>query len=115
MISLVRFGDIAFDGMQQAQVLKEQTPFAIGDIVGHMKVDSWSQSRWRKILEQYEVLVCTPMILLTILRRGFILVSTLVITYIQPFHSLALTIKGVIAMGLEQLPLEGYALSHNKL
>ena len=57
--------------MQQKEVLKEHTDLRIGDIVGDMGVDAWGRPRWQHIFASFDVIVCTPMILLNILRRGF--------------------------------------------
>ena len=58
--------------MQQAAVLRQQTPLRIGQYYGNMGTDDWKLPDWQKQLDQNDVLVMTYQVLLNALGRGFI-------------------------------------------
>ena len=57
--------------LQQADVFRQNTSLKVKDIWGDMGVDAWDEAMWRGIFGN-ELLVCTPQILLNLLRRAFI-------------------------------------------
>lgn len=56
---------------QQARVIEMHTDLKVGQFYGEMGVDFWSADTWKKQLEQYEVFVMTPQILVDNLRHSF--------------------------------------------
>ena len=60
------------DVLQQADVLREHTDLKIGDYVGEMGIDVWKLARWQTELDQHDVVVCTPAILLHLLRKAYV-------------------------------------------
>lgn len=63
-------------GLQQAEVFTENTALRVQGIRGDMGVDDWSEVKWQFVLNN-DLLVCTPQILLNILRRAYIKVKGL--------------------------------------
>ena len=57
---------------QQAEYLKVHTMLDVGQYVGEMNVDDWSQEKWWKELNTHHVLVMTPTIFKNILHGGFV-------------------------------------------
>lgn len=62
--------------LQQAEVFTENTALRVHGIWGDMGVDDWSEVKWQYVLNN-DLLVCTPQILLNILRRAYIKVKVL--------------------------------------
>lgn len=58
--------------LQQAEVLRQQTPLRIGQYFGAMGVDLWKLGQWQQEMARYDVLVMTYQILLNALGCGFI-------------------------------------------
>ena len=57
---------------QQARVLEINTPLAVRCITGELGVDAWDARIWGLEFAKHAVLVCTPQILLNLLRRAFL-------------------------------------------
>jgi endoribonuclease Dicer len=57
---------------QQAEYLRVYTMLDVGEYIGEMKVDDWSQERWWEELSKNHVLVMTPTIFKNILQGGFV-------------------------------------------
>ena len=57
---------------QQAGVLSTNTPLAVRCITGELGVDAWDARIWGVEFAKHDVLVCTPQILLNLLRRAFL-------------------------------------------
>lgn len=66
---------VSFFELQQAEVFRVHTALRIMDIWGEMGVDAWGPPEWQ-LAFQNDLLVCTPMILLNLLRRAYIKVGT---------------------------------------
>lgn len=58
--------------MQQAGVLETNTPLRVRCITGELGVDAWTTRVWNAEFAKNDVLVCTPQILLNVLRRAFL-------------------------------------------
>ena len=58
--------------VQQAGVLSTNTPLEVRCITGELGVDAWDAKVWNLEFEKHDVLVCTPQILLNLLRRAFL-------------------------------------------
>eukprot|EP00257_Ricinus_communis_P014560 XP_015572262.1 endoribonuclease Dicer homolog 2 isoform X1 [Ricinus communis] len=56
---------------QQAEAVETHTDLTVGKYWGEMGVDFWDAGSWKQQIEQYEVLVMTPQILLDGLRHSF--------------------------------------------
>ncbi|KAL2941463.1 Endoribonuclease Dicer-like protein 2 [Bienertia sinuspersici] len=57
---------------QQAEVIKMHTDLKVGKYWGDMGVDFWDAATWQKELDEHEVLVMTPKILLDALSHTYI-------------------------------------------
>ncbi|KAK8938938.1 hypothetical protein KSP39_PZI010999 [Platanthera zijinensis] len=57
---------------QQADVLEMHTDLKVGKFWGEMGVDFWSAEIWKQKLNEFEVFVMTPQILLNNLRHTFV-------------------------------------------
>jgi endoribonuclease Dicer len=47
---------------QQTMVMRQHTDLRVGAICGEMGVDWWDASRWKRLLEEHDVLVSTPQV-----------------------------------------------------
>ncbi|XP_050208113.1 endoribonuclease Dicer homolog 2-like [Mercurialis annua] len=56
---------------QQAEALQTHTDLNVGMYWGDMRIDLWDVDTWNKQMEQHEVFVMTPQILLNGLRHSF--------------------------------------------
>ena len=63
--------------LQQADVLRKHTSLRVSHFCGDMNVDYWDRRRWGKELQEQDIWVMTPQILLNVLRHGFLKVSHL--------------------------------------
>ena len=63
--------------LQQADVLRKHTSLRVSHFCGDMNVDYWDRRRWGKELQEQDIWVMTPQILLNVLRHGFLKVSQL--------------------------------------
>ena len=63
--------------LQQADVLRKHTSLRVSHYCGDMNVDYWDRRRWGKELQEQDIWVMTPQILLNVLRHGFLKVSHL--------------------------------------
>lgn len=57
---------------QQYEVIKSQTNFRVGEYYGAKGIDEWSLKSWEKEIDEHDVLVMTPQILLDALRKAFL-------------------------------------------
>lgn len=57
---------------QQFEVIKAQTTFEVGKYYGAMGVDEWNSNCWAQEINEHDVLVMTPAILLAALRKAFL-------------------------------------------
>lgn len=67
-------------GLQQADVLRKHTSLRVSHFCGDMNVDYWDRRRWGKELQEQDIWVMTPQILLNVLRHGFLKVSHLLLS-----------------------------------
>ncbi|KAJ6957432.1 endoribonuclease Dicer [Populus alba x Populus x berolinensis] len=56
----------------QYEVIKSQTNFRVGEYYGAKGIDEWSLKSWEKEIDEHDVLVMTPQILLDALRKAFL-------------------------------------------
>ena len=61
--------------LQQADVLRKHTNLRVSHYCGDMNVDYWDRRRWAKELDEQDIWVMTPQILLNVLRHGFLKVQ----------------------------------------
>lgn len=71
---------------QQAEAVKMHTDLKVGMYWGDMGVDFWDADMWKQQLEQYEVLVMTPAILLSNLRHSFFKLSMIKVLIFDECH-----------------------------
>nr|AUH15439.1 dicer-like 3 protein [Dimocarpus longan] len=57
---------------QQYGVIKSHVDFKVGKYYGAMNVDKWNLNRWQQEINQNDVLVMTPQILLDALKKAFV-------------------------------------------
>ncbi|KAL4597279.1 hypothetical protein ACB092_12G222500 [Castanea dentata] len=57
---------------QQFGVIKNYTDFEVEEYYGDKGVDEWNLMRWEKEINEHDVLVMTPQILLDALRKAFV-------------------------------------------
>ncbi|KAA6420863.1 MAG: endoribonuclease Dicer protein 1-like [Trebouxia sp. A1-2] len=62
---------------QQADVLRKHTSLRVSHYCGDMNVDYWDRRRWGKELQEQDIWVMTPQILLNALRHGFLKITDL--------------------------------------
>lgn len=48
--------------LQQTTVMRQHTDLRVSAICGEMGVDWWDASRWKRLLEEHDVLVSTPQV-----------------------------------------------------
>ncbi len=61
--------------LQQAEVLRKHTSLRVSHFCGDMNVDYWDRKRWAKELQEQDIWVMTPQILLNVVRHGFLKVT----------------------------------------
>ncbi|KAK2645038.1 hypothetical protein Ddye_020233 [Dipteronia dyeriana] len=71
---------------QQYDVIKIQTDFKVGEYYGAMGVDEWNLNSWEKEINQNDVLVMTPQILLDALRKAFLRLEMLCFIVFDECH-----------------------------
>lgn len=57
---------------QQSKAVMTHTDLKVGKYWGDMGVDYWDAATWKQQVDEFEVLVMTPAILLSALRHGFL-------------------------------------------
>ncbi|KAL6599548.1 hypothetical protein ACP70R_045685 [Stipagrostis hirtigluma subsp. patula] len=71
---------------QQARVVEAHTDLRVKQFYGDMGVDSWGPDTWRSELEDAEVLVMTPQILLDNLRRSYFRLQDIALLIFDECH-----------------------------
>uniref|UniRef100_J3LQI0 Uncharacterized protein n=2 Tax=Oryza brachyantha TaxID=4533 RepID=J3LQI0_ORYBR len=71
---------------QQARVVEAHTDLVVKQFYGDMGVDFWDAATWRSALEDAEVLVMTPQILLDNLRHSFFRLQDIVLLIFDECH-----------------------------
>ena len=67
-------------GLQQADVLRKHTRLRVAEYTGDVNVTSWKEEEWNQELQEQDVWVMTPQILLDALRLAFVKVLSNCIT-----------------------------------
>uniref|UniRef100_A0A0E0KFW1 Uncharacterized protein n=1 Tax=Oryza punctata TaxID=4537 RepID=A0A0E0KFW1_ORYPU len=71
---------------QQARVVEQHTDLVVKQFYGEMGVDFWDAATWRGVLEDGEVLVMTPQILLDNLRHSFFRLQDIALLIFDECH-----------------------------
>ncbi|KAF0920587.1 hypothetical protein E2562_035731 [Oryza meyeriana var. granulata] len=71
---------------QQARVVQAHTDLVVKQFYGDMGVDFWDATTWRSAVEDAEVLVMTPQILLDNLRHSFFRLQDIVLLIFDECH-----------------------------
>ncbi|TVU03862.1 hypothetical protein EJB05_50575 [Eragrostis curvula] len=71
---------------QQAGVVEAHTDLRVAQFYGEMGVDFWSEDTWRKAVDDAEVLVMTPQILLDNLRHSFFRLQDIALLIFDECH-----------------------------
>ncbi|XP_050220026.1 endoribonuclease Dicer homolog 3 isoform X2 [Mercurialis annua] len=71
---------------QQYEVIKVNTDFEVGEYYGAKGVDDWTLKFWEKEIEEHDVLVMTPQILLDALRKAFLSLEMVSLMIIDECH-----------------------------
>uniref|UniRef100_A0ACD5WPN7 Uncharacterized protein n=1 Tax=Avena sativa TaxID=4498 RepID=A0ACD5WPN7_AVESA len=71
---------------QQARVVQAHTDLRVSKFTGDMGVDFWSPATWRRVVEDAEVLVMTPQILLDNLLHGFFRLKDIALLIFDECH-----------------------------
>uniref|UniRef100_A0A0D9ZA05 Uncharacterized protein n=1 Tax=Oryza glumipatula TaxID=40148 RepID=A0A0D9ZA05_9ORYZ len=71
---------------QQARVVEQHTDLVVKQFCGEMGVDFWDAATWRSQLEDGEVLVMTPQILLDNLRHSFFRLQDIALLIFDECH-----------------------------
>uniref|UniRef100_A0A803L442 Uncharacterized protein n=1 Tax=Chenopodium quinoa TaxID=63459 RepID=A0A803L442_CHEQI len=72
---------------QQAEVIELHTDLKVGKYWGDMGVDFWDAAIWQKQLDEYEVLVMTPKILLDALSHTYIKLDKIKVLIFDECHN----------------------------
>ncbi|CAO2832596.1 unnamed protein product [Amaranthus hypochondriacus] len=72
---------------QQADVIEMHTDLKVGKYWGEMGVDFWDAATWQKQLEEHEVLVMTPKILLDALSHTYIKLEKIKVLIFDECHN----------------------------
>lgn len=72
---------------QQAEVIKTHTDLKVGKYWGEMGVDFWDAATWNQELENHEVLVMTPKILLDALSHTYIKLDMIKVLIFDECHN----------------------------
>lgn len=72
---------------QQAEAVALHTDLKVGKYWGEMGVDYWDAATWRKQVEEFEVFVMTPMILLDALRHSFLSLGMIKVLIFDECHN----------------------------
>jgi hypothetical protein len=49
-------------GSQQSDQIRDHTDLRVGALCGEMGVDWWDAGRWKRVLDEHDVLVSTPQV-----------------------------------------------------
>ncbi|OAY54204.1 endoribonuclease Dicer homolog 3 isoform X4 [Manihot esculenta] len=71
---------------QQYEVIKTNTSFDVGEYYGAKRVDEWTMKLWEKEIEEHDVLVMTPQVLLDALRTAFLNLDVVSLLIIDECH-----------------------------
>ncbi|XP_062101177.1 endoribonuclease Dicer homolog 3 [Humulus lupulus] len=71
---------------QQFEVIKSHTGFEVGEYYGGKGVDEWTEQVWQNEINQHDVLVMTPQVLLDALRRAFFSLESVGLMVIDECH-----------------------------
>ncbi|PON73127.1 Endoribonuclease Dicer-like3a [Parasponia andersonii] len=71
---------------QQFEVIKSHTQFEVGEYHGGKGVDDWTEKDWENEMNQHDVLVMTPQVLLDALKRAFFSLETVGLMVIDECH-----------------------------
>ncbi|QHO06443.1 hypothetical protein HN51_065296 [Arachis hypogaea] len=71
---------------QQAEAVKTHTDLKVGMYWGDMGVDYWDAATWKKEIDEHEVLVMTPAILLRSLRHSFLKLDMIKLLIMDECH-----------------------------
>ncbi|KAL8517842.1 hypothetical protein ACS0TY_009230 [Phlomoides rotata] len=71
---------------QQHDVVKTYTDLKTGQYYGDLGVDFWNEATWNSQMDEYEVLVMTPQILLDALRHKFIRLDQIKVLIFDECH-----------------------------
>ncbi|KAI4379952.1 hypothetical protein MLD38_006189 [Melastoma candidum] len=71
---------------QQYDEVKLLTDFQVGEYYGAKGIDEWNPSHWEKEIDEHNVLVMTPQILLNALRNGFLTMGMIRLMIIDECH-----------------------------
>ncbi|KAK3023834.1 hypothetical protein RJ639_044551, partial [Escallonia herrerae] len=72
---------------QQADAVKLHTDLKVGKYWGEMGVDYWDAATWKQQLDEFEVLVMTPAILLGALRHSFLKLDMIKVLIFDECHN----------------------------
>ncbi|GJM95795.1 hypothetical protein PR202_ga12573 [Eleusine coracana subsp. coracana] len=72
---------------QQARVVEAHTDLRVSQFYGEMGVDFWKEDTWRAAVEEAEVLVMTPQILLDNLRHSFFRLRDIALLIFDECHN----------------------------
>ncbi|RDX92252.1 Endoribonuclease Dicer-like 3, partial [Mucuna pruriens] len=72
--------------LQQFGVIKDYTDLAVEEYYGAKGIDDWNLSCWEKEIEEHDVMVMTPQILLDSLRKAFFKMETVSLLVIDECH-----------------------------
>ncbi|XP_028790121.1 endoribonuclease Dicer homolog 3a [Neltuma alba] len=70
----------------QFKIIKDLTNFDVEEYYGAKGVDTWNLERWEKEINDHDVLIMTPQILLDALRKAFINIETVCLIIIDECH-----------------------------
>ncbi|PON61647.1 DNA helicase, ATP-dependent, partial [Trema orientale] len=71
---------------QQFEIIKSHTQFEVGEYHGGKGVDDWTEKDWENEMNQHDVLVMTPQVLLDALKRAFLSLETVGLMVIDECH-----------------------------
>ncbi|XP_039299429.1 endoribonuclease Dicer-like [Nilaparvata lugens] len=72
---------------QQAQLIKRQTTFTVGEYTGQTGCDLWSEQIWKSELDNKSVIVMTSQILLNLLSHSYLKLSNIRIIVFDECHN----------------------------
>ncbi|XP_071920504.1 endoribonuclease Dicer homolog 2 isoform X4 [Coffea arabica] len=72
---------------QQSKAVMMHTDLKVGKYWGDMGVDYWDAATWKQQVDEFEVLVMTPAILLSALRHGFLKLNLIKVLIFDECHN----------------------------